>query len=67
MDTTQIPYDISHDDKGRVHVGQMTDRQLLEEIATNMRSTVDTVQSFVKSMETNPMMATMARMFGGKK
>lgn len=46
-------------------VEDMTDRELLEEIATSQRLMLQTVQSFVDTMKTNPMLRMMAGKFGG--
>jgi hypothetical protein len=53
------------DAKGRMNVRDMTDRGLLEEIAVSQRRTEDLVESFLKSMSTNPMFKMMAGKFGG--
>jgi len=58
-DSTYAP-----DEKGREHVHIMTDRELLEEQVTTLRRIDDTVSSFVKSLETNPMFNMMAKRFG---
>lgn len=50
--------------KGRNAVEDMTERELLEECVINQRQMLDTVQSFVDAMKTNPMFGMMARKFG---
>ena len=51
-------------DKGRVDPEEMTDRELLIECVRNQRQMLDTVQSFVDSMQKNPMLKMMAGKFG---
>lgn len=45
-------------------VEDMTDRELLEECVTNQRLMLQTVQSFVDAMKSNPMFGMMAKKFG---
>lgn len=53
------------DAKGRMNPGDMTDRELLEEIVTSQRATQDLVIQFIEGMKTNPMFKMMAGKFGG--
>lgn len=48
-------------------VEEMTDRELMEEIVTGMRSTRTLVESFIADFANNPMMGSLMRMFGGRK
>jgi len=52
------------DEKGRRAVDEMSERELLEEQVLTLRRIDDTVSSFVKSLETNPMFNMMAKRFG---
>lgn len=51
---------------GRQTVNSLTDRELLEEIATSQRQTQALVEAFVESMQNNPMLRMMAGKLGGK-
>lgn len=51
-------------DNGRVDPETMTDRELLLECVRNQREMLDTVRSFVESMQRNPMLKMMAGKFG---
>lgn len=56
------------DSKGRMNPEAMSDRELLIEAVTTMRATQDLVTEFIAAMEKNPMLKSMAGMFGmGKK
>lgn len=43
---------------------EMSDRELLEECVRKLRVVVDLAESFVKSVESNPMLSKMGSMFG---
>lgn len=44
----------------------MTEREMLVELVLGQREMRKTVKQFVDGLESNPMMKTMGRMFGGK-
>ncbi len=44
----------------------MTDTELLQELVLGQREMRALVRKFVADMDSNPMMKTMARMFGGR-
>lgn len=46
-------------------VHEMTDREILEEILTHMRSTAQLVSGAISSLNNNPMMKQMTRLMGG--
>lgn len=49
----------------RKEIKEMTDRELLEEIADSQRKTQELVENFVNSMSKNPMLKAFAGRFGG--
>lgn len=53
------------DHKGRPKVDTMTDRELAEETVKLLRSTQDTVQAFIESMASNPMLGMLMKRMGG--
>lgn len=52
------------DGKGRRNPKIMSERELLEEAVTGLRAVQDLAESFVKSIESNPMLSKMGTMFG---
>lgn len=52
------------DNKGRMPVKGMADRELLEEIVTSQRELADLVEKFVESIGKNPMLKMMAGKLG---
>lgn len=48
----------------RPSIKDMTDRELLEEIATNQRDTADLVAQFISDMAQNPMLKMFVSKFG---
>jgi hypothetical protein len=54
----------TRDSKNRLAVTEMTDRELLEEIAINQRDTADLVAQFISDMAQNPMLKMFATKFG---
>lgn len=59
----QQPVDRPRDEQGRVQVSHLSDRELLEEIATGFRFIGD---AFLQ-MQESPMFANVMRMFGNGK
>lgn len=55
------------DDKNRLNVCYLTDRELLEEQVMTLRNVSDTVASFMDSLSSNPMFAMMAKGMMGKR
>lgn len=55
------------DHKGRTPPALMSDRELLIEITLGLRTVQDLAESFVKSVENNPMLSKMGAMFGMRK
>jgi hypothetical protein len=58
-----VSVDRPRDDKGRVEIARLSDRELLEEIATSFRFISD---AFMQ-MQESPMLSNMMRMFGNGK
>jgi len=59
-----------YDAKGRRFVGQMTEREMLEEVVESQRKMADLVNNFFddfKNGRINPMKMMMQGMMGGKK
>ena len=54
------------DDKGRIIVQHMTDRELLEEAVGTMRTTQDMVTAFIADFSNNPMLGMFGKMLGKK-
>lgn len=52
------------DEKGRLFIKSMSDRELLEEAVATARATTDLVEKFIGDFAKNPMMGTMLKMFG---
>lgn len=52
------------DDKGRKHPSLLNEREMLIEITLGLRAVQDLAESFVKSVESNPMLSKMGSMFG---
>lgn len=49
----------------RMDVGEMTNGEMLAELVLGQREMRRLVKGFLESVEKNPMMKTMGRMFGG--
>ena len=57
-------WEIEQPDEYVEELSKRTDRQLLEELVVNSRKLAALAESFVKSVESNPMLSKMGSMFG---